>query len=415
MTRVAIFGGTTEGRRLGAFLAGNGIRVDMFVATAYGEELVEPMEGLTVTARRMDATEMAVRLRVMSCDCVVDATHPYAREVTANIRAACRETGIRYLRLVREEGGASGDGVIEAADTVEAAKLLAQIPGRVLLTLGSKELAAFTGLADWRDRIVARVLPSPQVVAGCFDLGYTGKNLICMQGPFTHGMNVATLEQVGAKIMVTKDSGREGGFHEKLSAAREAGAKVIVVRRPEANEEGHTLAQLEALLAGKQSPLSPAVEAAAGGEPRFPLFVELAGKPVLVVGGGEIAARRVRALLEFGAKVTLVSPNVTPVLRELSDTGAIEWRQAAYDNEAAGFFLVVAATDDRAVNRRVGIIARALQIPVSVADRREECTFWFPAVVRKSNIVAGITSTDGDHGAVRKIAGIIRDIVGETQ
>lgn len=403
---LAIFGGTSEGRALGAALAARGARVHMFVATEYGEELVAPAEGLTVTAGRLDTDAMAREFEAHAYAAVVDATHPYAALVTENIRAACARTGIDCLRLTRAETADAGVRTVE--DMARAAKALDDMPGNILLTVGSKELAAFTQVRGFRERVFARVLPSPEVVAGCVQLGLHGRNLICMQGPFTHEINTATIRMLDIRVLVTKDSGTAGGFPEKQSACAETGAELLVVGRP-AVEEGLALPELLTLLEQRLE-LSPAESCPL---PRFPLFVSLAGKAALVVGGGSIAARRVRVLLEFGAEVTVVSPSLCPQLEELAER--IHWKRMRYDQIDQHYALAVAATDERDVNRQVGEDAAARGIPVSVADRKEESTFWFPAIARTDGLVAGIISTGGDHAAVKQAAAAVRRALEGTQ
>ncbi len=108
--KILIFGGTTEGRRAAGYLAAAGVRVHVCVATGYGEMLLEKDKkelegkGLTVSARRMEAREMAVWIREFVPRYVIDATHPYAREVTENIRQACEACQVPCLRLLRETG-----------------------------------------------------------------------------------------------------------------------------------------------------------------------------------------------------------------------------------------------------------------------------------------------------------------------
>lgn len=110
--------------------------------------------------------------------------------------------------------------------------------GRIFAATGSKELSAYQVIPDYQDRVVARVLSTPEAVSECAMLGFSGKNLICMQGPFTEDLNVAMLRQAQASWMVTKESGKAGGFLEKLRAAKKAGAKLVVIKRPgERSEE----------------------------------------------------------------------------------------------------------------------------------------------------------------------------------
>ena len=135
----------------------------------------------------------------------------------------------------------------------------------------------------------------------------------------------------------------------------------------------------------------------------FPLFVDLYGRRCVIVGGGAIAARRAAVLGEFGAAVTVIAPEWKGGVRN------IDWVPRVYvPGDLAGAFLAVAATDDREVNRSVGEEARKLGIPVSVADRREECTFFFPAVCTGENLVAGVIGRGDDHARTARAARAIR-------
>ena len=223
---VLLFGGTAEGHNLACRLARAGCRVTCCVATDYGRELLEPTPGLTVLTGRMDQNAMEAEM-AKGYDCVVDATHPYAAQVSENIRAAAKAVGLPYERLLRprEEAG----DVLWVDSPAEAAQMLADLPGNILLTTGSKDLALF---AEYRDRTWVRVLPSLDSLRSALELGYPASHIICMQGPFSRQMNVATLVSMDGKILVTKDTGKAGGFGEKAEAAREAGARLLVIRRP---------------------------------------------------------------------------------------------------------------------------------------------------------------------------------------
>jgi len=239
--KILIFGGTTEGRELAAFLERCGVRAHVCVATDYGAELLEREQTHhTVHAGRIDAEGMKALIRAEDISIVIDATHPYARDVSANIAGACDETGCRRIRLLR-----AGSGAHRHVDSVqEAARLLAETEGNVLVSTGSKELAAFTEIPGYESRVFARVLSTPESVQAAAALGFTGRNLIAMQGPFSTEMNVAQLRAVHARYLVTKESGRAGGFPEKEEAARIAGAELIVIGRPQ-EQAGECLGPME--------------------------------------------------------------------------------------------------------------------------------------------------------------------------
>ena len=260
--RFLVFAGTVEGRTLAGELALAGCPVTISVATEYGERILEEQPGLTVHAGRMTAEEMASFMEDMKenagetggrlCQ-VVDATHPYAAAVSENIRAACKTAGLPCLRLLRESEQAEGpDDCVFVSSAGEAADFLKNTEGNVLLTTGSKELAVFTGIPGYQTRLFPRVLSTAESVLSCTKLGFEGKNLICMQGPFSEELNTAMLRQIDAAWMVTKETGKSGGFGEKLSAARKAGVKVIVIGRP-VKEEGYGLREIRNILEERYS------------------------------------------------------------------------------------------------------------------------------------------------------------------
>lgn len=142
------------------------------------------------------------------------------------------------------------------------------------------------------------------------------------------------------------------------------------------------------------------------GELRFPLFIDLVGKKAVVVGGGRVACRRAEVLARFGARVVLIAPRCD------APPQGVEWLRRSYaSGDLAGAEVAVAATDDRSVNRTAGEEARALGIPVSVADAPEECTFFFPAVCTGDNLVAGVTGRGDDHARTARAARAIRGVL----
>lgn len=230
-----LIGGTSEGRALIKALANFDVQLFVSVATDYGAGLIEPQDNLTVLAERMDLAKMRQFLQAHNPACVIDATHPYATIVTATVQEACALENAKYLRLLRPVGEA--EDAICVDDFSEAVELLNHVEGNIFLTTGSKNLKDFTAVENYKERIALRVLPMESSLESALELGYRPANIVCMQGPFSKEMNVATLKKFGSKFMVTKDSGEAGGFAEKIAAAKEAGAKIIVVGR-QAEEQG---------------------------------------------------------------------------------------------------------------------------------------------------------------------------------
>ena len=257
MCEILLFAGTAEGRKIAEYLKTRNRSAKVFVATEYGESLVEEGPSICVEAGRLTEEEMEAQFRAHPGALVIDATHPYAAAVTANIRRACEAAGLEYLRVLREsslpgdggsESSASGtDQAVSVDSPEEAAAWLSGQEGNVLLTTGSKELAAFTAVPDYQNRLYARVLSLPEVVKSCAELGFQGSHLICMQGPFSVEMNCALIHQTGARFLVTKDTGAAGGFPEKAEAALRCGCRLVVIGRP-VQEEGVSLEQCLKLL-----------------------------------------------------------------------------------------------------------------------------------------------------------------------
>ena len=236
-----LIGGTSEGRALIKALANFDVELFVSVATDYGAELIERQDNLTILAERMDLGKMQAFLQEHKPACVVDATHPYATIVTATVQKACALEKTKYLRLLRPVGEA-GDYII-AKDFSEAVELLNNLEGNIFLTTGSKNLKDFTAVENYKERIALRVLPMESSLQSALELGYKPANIVCMQGPFSKEMNVATLKKFNSKFMVTKDSGEVGGFLEKVTAAQDAGAKLIVIGRT-TEEQGESYEEI---------------------------------------------------------------------------------------------------------------------------------------------------------------------------
>ena len=248
--KLLIFGGTTEGRVLAQRLAEAGAQVTVSVATPMGAEELADIPGLTVLTGRRDAAAMRDLLR--GYDLCIDATHPYAAEASANIRAACTAAGIPLRRAARPVSAVTAAAF--AADTTDdAAAFLAGTEGNILLTTGAKELPAFAALD--KNRLFARVLPTHEGISACEALGIPHRNIIAMQGPFGTALNCAIIEQHRIAWLVTKDGGRAGGFAEKLEAARRTGVKVVLIRRPaDAGEDPEQLLQELLAMLADQNP-----------------------------------------------------------------------------------------------------------------------------------------------------------------
>lgn len=413
MPNLLVFAGTTEGRELlealSRSIGGSGLTVHACVATDYGRELLpEGLGHIQVRTGRLTEDEMTVLLKENRFDYVIDTTHPYARLASENIRAACRRAGCEYIRVLRSSGVKDQMDCLFFGSHEEVADYLNQTEGNVLLTIGSKELSKYAKVRDYQKRLFPRVLPMIEVMESCYELGFSGKQLICMQGPFTADMNAALIRQIGARYLVTKDSGEAGGFLEKYQAARETGTELLVVGR-ENGEDGISPEDLFKLLEiNYHISLRQQDETDLG--QWFPLFTNITGKTVVVIGAGKIAKRRIETLLKFNCRIRVVAAEALSEIEAYAQDGKLELRMRAYEtSDLEGADYVLAATNNKQINHEIYEKCRDGNIPVNVADDKEKSDFYFPGIIRKNGITVGVTAEGRDHALAKKATRVIAD------
>ena len=244
MKEILIFAGTTEGRKLSECLAEDGIAHTLCVATEYGEIVLQEHPLVKVHCGRMNQEEIRAYIQQGGYAAIIDATHPYAQVITENIKAAINGFHIPYFRLKRETDAESDYGKIVYFESNEAcAKALETIKGNILLTTGSKELAVYCASKEVKNRLYVRVLPGIESLMSCIEQGINGKQILALQGPFSEEMNEAILHQYQIKCLVTKKSGRTGGYQEKITAAENADIPVFVIGQPQ-TQEGYSFLEI---------------------------------------------------------------------------------------------------------------------------------------------------------------------------
>ena len=237
MSVLLIFGGTTEGRELACFCSEKNIPVTVSVTTEYGAGLLP--DNITVLTGKLDEKGIAELLAKNIYCTVIDATHPYAKEATKNIRAACDALKIPYLRLIRDSSEVSGETVKDISEMIE---LLNKNDDIILSTLGSKSLSELMKITNCRERLYVRVLPSEAekiTEISC-------EHVIAAKGPFSTEQNVSDIRRTNAAVLLTKDSGAVGGYPEKIKAAEICGIRIITLLRPK--ENGLTLDEIRELI-----------------------------------------------------------------------------------------------------------------------------------------------------------------------
>lgn len=148
----------------------------------------------------------------------------------------------------------------------------------------------------------------------------------------------------------------------------------------------------------------------------FPLFVSLEGKKIWIYGAGQIATRRISALLDFGCELTVIAPEASEEVKELFRERKLVWRQEKYapGEISEDVCLVLAATDQKEINARIGTECRSKKIPVNVSSDKSLCDFYFPGLAVSDSLVAGVTAGGEDHkkarAAAEKIRAAIKDL-----
>lgn len=135
----------------------------------------------------------------------------------------------------------------------------------------------------------------------------------------------------------------------------------------------------------------------------FPMFVDISQKNIIIIGGGNIAQRRIETLLDFAEHIQVIAPEVTDPIKEWDDLGKIHWICDQYRPELLeGAEIVLAATNDPQCNESVVRYCNENQIMVNTAHKKEACDFFFPGIVRSGNIVAGVTANGLNHKEAKK-------------
>ena len=144
----------------------------------------------------------------------------------------------------------------------------------------------------------------------------------------------------------------------------------------------------------------------------FPMFVDLSDKNIVVVGGGNIATRRVKTLLQFTRNITVVAPKITPDLMELGKANQVHLViRPVKRSDFSAAYMVIAATNDRKLNDEIYRVCKEEGIYVNVSSDREKCDFYFPGVFMQDEIVVGITASGLDHKKARKVREEIQKVL----
>ena len=230
---IFVIAGTEDGRELAGFLLNNGFEVTASVVSKYGKTLLERYEGIQVNDKKLDENELVELLLTGDFEVLVDASHPYAVNISQNAMAACHRANIPYIRYERESISLTYDKIFHVESYEAAAIKAAELGKNIFLTTGSRNLKIFVESPALKEcNLIARILPTAEVLVECEKLGFNPKNIVAMQGPFSTELNVELFKHYQANVIVSKDSGLIGGVDTKLTAAERLNLPIVVIDRP---------------------------------------------------------------------------------------------------------------------------------------------------------------------------------------
>ncbi|MBT9775278.1 hypothetical protein GPL15_01985 [Clostridium sp. MCC353] len=202
---------------------------------------------------------------------------------------------------------------------------------------------------------------------------------------------------------------------EKVDRLNKKCRELIVVTGQMEYDQGYdeeTRAYIEAVHQINRRLEQMADQVIGGGEkeyPRFPLFVDLNKKRVVVAGAGKIGTRRAAVLAEFGAAVLVAAPEGCEEMARLEQAGLVHWeRRPVREADLNGAYLAVAATNNPDVNDRMAKLCRERGIMVSHAGDQSQCSFYFPGIAREGELVAGIVADGKSHSLAKQAAQSLR-------
>ncbi len=230
MKIVWLIGGTKDSRELARRIAKNTNKLIISTSSKYGKKLVEDI-GSEVVDKKMDKSEMEKFVITRGVKVIVDASHPYAQNVSKNAMEVAREHGLKYLRFEREMLSYEGAQRFDDLDAIITYLNSNYSDGNILSTLGVNSLHKLKNL-EMLDKLYVRILPVKASIEIAENLGYPANHIIALQGPFSRQFNKDIMRNYSIRYMVTKESGKEGGELEKVDACKDMGIEILVLKRP---------------------------------------------------------------------------------------------------------------------------------------------------------------------------------------
>ncbi len=230
---IFVLAGTTEARQTISLLRQEGFQVGASVVSAYGSHLLLEDGAVDVSQGRFQQSDLVQALLDRQVSILVDATHPYAIEISKLAMAVARDLHIPYIRLERQGSVLPEHPLVIKIESLDQLREHMHQGQKVFSTLGSKNLPLLVPMAEQAGaELTVRVLPCVEAMQICEQLGIQPEHIVAIKGPVTADMNRACYRQYQAELVITKESGGIGGIDQKITVALEMGIPIVVMTRP---------------------------------------------------------------------------------------------------------------------------------------------------------------------------------------
>ncbi|MFW5976791.1 MAG: precorrin-6A reductase [Bacillota bacterium] len=231
---ILVLGGTREGREIVDLLLNKNYMVIASVTSNYGAELLSKYN-IRINREKLNQKQLSDLIQQKEINLIIDATHPFARKISKNAIEAARKNNIKYIRYERKKVKIKPkyDHIIKRVSDYKEAAQKAKKYKKIFLTIGSNNLSYFTEhIANWKKRLVVRILPVSKYLKKLENKGFSPVNIIAVQGPFSQEFNQIIIKNYKIEVLVTKASGRKGGLDTKIKAAYSQNIPIILLERP---------------------------------------------------------------------------------------------------------------------------------------------------------------------------------------
>ncbi len=228
---IVVFSGTSDSVEIIKLLVKNGFNVIASVATNEGTKMLSNIDNIKISEERLDNEKMTEFLIKSKTNIVVDGSHPYAENVSKTAIEVCKNIGIKYIRYERPSEGVN-DNCIFVENYEKAVEFVEKINGNILVTTGVNNIEKYMALNDYKNRIFARVLNNEKSYSKAKDIGLSDEHILQGNGIYTTSDNIDVIHKYNIKAVITKDSGKAGGFLEKAQAAKICDIPIVIIKRP---------------------------------------------------------------------------------------------------------------------------------------------------------------------------------------